>query len=211
MLIAVMLIPLLLLSGCSMASELFIEEMPTETPLPSPTATVAPTITPTITPMPGLPTEIAAIFGEEIPELTKNEQGIYTAENARWKATYENGEWEVLPRPTTAYDEELLEAVKEEYLQREDTPHTMEEVMKGIKNDPEYYEGNNDFFGVIHNGEKMADVFIFRSKTIGFVEINLEGRPGSKHGDVGIVRVSIRPDLPERCSAVENPDIAIRE
>ncbi|HEY59914.1 MAG TPA: hypothetical protein G4N92_04415 [Anaerolineae bacterium] len=145
-----------------------------------------------------MPSNIATMFGEEVPELTKNKQGIYTAENARWKSIYENGEWEFLPRPTTAYDEELLEAVKEEYLQREDTPNTMAEVMKGIKNDPEYYQGYNDFLGVINREGTMADIFVFRSKTIGFVEINLEGRPGSKHGDVGIVRVSIRPDLPER-------------
>jgi len=188
------MIPLLLLSSCDNASESIVEE----TPIPPPTSTAAPTITPTITPTLGLPPDIAARFGEEVPELVKNEDGVYTAENVRWKATYENGEWEVLPRSTTCYDQQLLEAVEQEYLQRSDTPETMVEVRNQMKKDKEYYEDYNDFFGVIHNGYNMPDDFHFRSKTISFTEVNLENYFGGRHGDVGIVRVSVRPDFPER-------------
>ena len=186
------LILLLLLSGCDMASEV----ISTETPLPTTTETPipAPTITPTITPTPGLPPEIVAIFGEEVPELTKSEQGIYTAENVRWRATYENGEWEVLPRPTTGFDQGLLEAVKNDYLARPDTPDTWEGVITDLKRNPDYDPriGSAGFPGT--KTSTLAPVY---GLILNYEEVSLEGQLGFKRGDIAIVGMMVNTNYPD--------------
>jgi len=194
MLIAVMLIPLLLLSGCGMASELFIEEMPTETPIPSPTATVAPTITPTITPTPGLPSNIATMFGEEVPELIKNEQGIYTAEDAFWKAIYENGEWRVRPRPHTGFDEQFLEAVGEKYLGRDDTPDTLAQVAADLLKDRNY-DSRVGF--TQEQNVNIAKKIVIYGRIIGFEWVSFEEQPGGQIGDRALVTVVVNSNYPD--------------
>ena len=187
-LVAALLILLLLVSGCDSAGESISTE------IPSPTATETPIPAPTITPTPGLPLEIITIFGEEVPELVKNEQGYY-AESVRWKATYENGEWEVLPRPTTGFDQELLEAVKQDYVVRPDTPDTWEGVIADLKRNADYdpTTGQN-----MRSGTNT--VFI---RTHGLIlpseKVSLEGHSGFKHGDtatVGMILNSNSPDNP---------------
>ena len=183
---------LLLVSGCGLASE----SVSTDTPSPTAIETPIPalTITPTITPPTGLPPEIAAIFGEEVPELTKSEQGIYTAENVRWRATYEDGEWEVLPRPTTGFDKELLEAVKKDYVAKPDTPDTWEGVIEELKRNPDY----NSMIGTRKVLNTKTIVMHLSGLMLNYEEVSLEGQPGFKHGDTAIVGMMANSSYPDK-------------
>jgi hypothetical protein len=44
----------------------------------------------------------------------------------------------------------------------------------------------------------MPDIFVFKSKTIGVVEINHKDHPGRDHNNISIDRVSARPVFPDR-------------